>query len=283
MKDLQSQICGMNMHYARYSLKTFLEAQNELGIRQIEFWIGAPHLYLDSRVFEEITPIKFLLQQYGISVPVVTTSSSAWQYQYAMGTHRSECYSYFAQGIRAAKALGASIMTVNSGWGYGDADSEAFSRSAEMLHALARFAEQNDIRLAMESLTPFETQIAYDLASTKRLWDQVNHPALEIMVDTVAMAKGGDTLEDWFSTFGKHIIHMHFIDWIDVEDTARHLAWGDGNASPEQLFSICQKYQYSGAFSQEISAGGLYSHDPIAVDRRNYSRLRAAASLAEGQ
>lgn len=278
---LMSQICGMNMHYKRYTPESFFKAQQKFDITKVEFWISAPHFYLDAKASEDASDIKRLAQRHGISIPVVTTSSSAWQYQYAMHAEREACLNYFTRGIKTARALGASIMTVNSGWGFLTDDTDAFSRSAEMLYALSEVAERNDIQLAMESLTPYETKIAYNIETTKLLWQHVNHPALQLMVDTVAMAKGGDTLEEWFQTFGRHIIHMHFIDWLSSEPADTHLAWGDGDASLESLLRICDKYHYTGLFSQEISARGSYFADPIAVDKRNYARLKEAIITIE--
>ena len=42
--------------------------------------------------------------------------------------------------------------------------------------------------------------------------DEVNHPNLKVMIDTTAMGVAGETIDEWFDTFGDEIIHMHFID-----------------------------------------------------------------------
>ena len=48
--------------------------------------------------------------------------------------------------------------------------------------------------------------------SAKRMFDAVNHPNLKVMVDNIATGNAGETLEDWFETFGTDLVHMHFLD-----------------------------------------------------------------------
>ncbi len=77
----------------------------------------------------------------------------------------------------------------------------------------------------MESLRPQESQLVVTLADAKRMHDEVNHPNLKVMIDTTAMGVAGETIDEWFDTFGDEIIHMHFIDG----NPYGHLIWGDGN------------------------------------------------------
>ena len=37
------QIVGMNQHYQNYSLDYFLDAQQRIGITNIELWCGSQH------------------------------------------------------------------------------------------------------------------------------------------------------------------------------------------------------------------------------------------------
>ena len=54
--------------------------------------------------------------------------------------------------------------------------------------------------------------------------EEVAHPALKAMVDTIATGAAGETLEQWFQAFGTDLIHMHFLDG----DPYVHNIWGDG-------------------------------------------------------
>ena len=44
----REQVAGMNIHYMRYSLEYFLEAQERAGFKTIELWGGIPHVFMDS-------------------------------------------------------------------------------------------------------------------------------------------------------------------------------------------------------------------------------------------
>ena len=43
------QIVGMNQHYQNYSLDYFLDAQQRIGITNIELWCGSQHFWLDDQ------------------------------------------------------------------------------------------------------------------------------------------------------------------------------------------------------------------------------------------
>lgn len=70
-----------------------------------------------------------------------------------------------------------------------------------------------------------------------------------MLIDTTAMGVAGETLEQWFQTFGDKIIHTHFVDG----NPYGHLIWGDGCRNLEDDLTICQKYGYTGGFGQEIT------------------------------
>ena len=48
--------------------------------------------------------------------------------------------------------------------------------------------------------------------SGNALLDEVDHPNLKAMVDTVAMSVSGETLDQWFDCLGSDIRNMHFVD-----------------------------------------------------------------------
>lgn len=124
--------------------------------------------------------------------------------------------------MKAGEELGIETMAINSGWGYWNEDrEEAWKRSREMLSRLADEAAKHNINLAMESLRPQESQLVVTLADAKRMHDEVNHPNLKVMIDTTAMGVAGETIDEWFDTFGDEIIHMHFIDG----NPYGHLIW----------------------------------------------------------
>lgn len=263
----REQIAGMNIHYLFYSLDYFLDIQKEVGIKTIELWGGAPHFYLDTMGYEDCKVVRKKIEDRGLQVKVLTPENTTYQYQMAAQTPElfEKSFQYFANGLRAASELGCPIMQTNSGWGYWNEDrEEAWKRSREMLSRLAEEAKKYDIKLAMESLRPQESQLVTTLKDAKRMFDEVNHPNLKILIDTTAMSVAGETIDDWFDVFGDNIIHTHFID----SNPYGHLAWGLGNRSLKEYLEALQRHNYTGLLGQELTDAD-YFDDPAAIDRKN--------------
>ncbi|MCI8831872.1 MAG: sugar phosphate isomerase/epimerase [Lachnospiraceae bacterium] len=277
MADLSwNQVAAMNQHYRSWSFPYFLQQQQKLGIESLELWLGPPHFYLDRLRYEDCKRIRKIIKEYGITPVSVTSSSFAWQFQYASPDRETyeKGKDYFKNGIKAAAELGAKIMTVNSGWGYTqETEKEQFLRTVETLGELAETAGEQGMILALESLTSLESHIGNNLEKVKKIWETVNHKNLEIMVDTVAMGYQNETLEDWFHAFGEHMVHMHFIDMDQDGWTDDHLVWGDGGFHLDRMIETLKKYSYQGYLVQEIAAD-RYKMDPAEADRRGINKLR---------
>ena len=97
---------------------------------------------------------------------------------------------------------------------------------------------------------------------------EVCHPALKVMVDTIAMGAAGETLEQWFQAFGPDLIHMHFLDGAPYV----HQIWGDGSYPLEEMLHCLRDHGYHGYLVQEI-ADERYFDNPAAADEQNYRVL----------
>ena len=83
--------------------------------------------------------------------------------------------------------------------------------------------------LAIEALQPRESLLVNSADDLKRYVDEVACPALGVCLDTGAMTRAGDTIEDYFTILGKSVIHAHFVD-VDCSQMVTHLSWGDARA-----------------------------------------------------
>lgn len=263
----RKQIAGMNIHYLFYSLEFFLDAQVKAGVETIELWIGTPHFFLSYMEYSDCKRVKKLLDERELQLKIITPENCTYQYQFAAQEKEQfeKSAGYFKNALDAGEELGAEIMAVNSGWGYWNEDrEEAWKRSREMLSMLGEYAKSKNIRLAMESLRPEESNLATTLYDVKRMLDEVNHPNLKAMIDTTAMGVAGETIDQWFSVLGKDIIHMHFIDG----NPYGHLIWGDGNHDLEEFLKAIHRNGYTGYLGQEITEFDYFSK-PNEADIRN--------------
>ncbi len=267
----REQIAGMNCHYYNYSLDYFMDSMEMCGYETIALWGGAPHFYLDYLTYSDCVKIQRNALRHNLKIKCFTASSGTYGYQMGMQpvSQRERVFLYYVNGIKAAAELGADMMSMNSGWGYWNEDSkEAWKRSRDMIIRLCDVAEKEGVILTMESLRRAESQLAYSLEKTKKMYKEVDHPALKIMIDTTAMGVAGETPRQWFEVFGGDIVNTHFIDG----NPYGHLVWGDGTSNLQGWLKVLKEYHYEGILGLEITARRYYE-DPRAADKKNIEAL----------
>lgn len=267
------RISVLNIHYDNYTLDYFLDCQQRLGVRNVELLGAHQGLWMDHMGYQDAAPIRRKLEERGLSCPVFTPDNCCYGYQFAAKEPEliERSFRYFSNGIRFGAELGAKIMEANSGWGYwNEPEEEGFKRSVEMHQRLSEVAVEYGMRIACESLRPQESRIGFRLDQIKRLFDEVNHPGFKVMIDITAMAVSGETIQDWFDTFGtENIIHSHFQD----SNPYGHLIWGDGIHNLRSMLEAMESNGYKGLYSQELTDRSYYA-DPFCHDTRNMQNLR---------
>ena len=267
----RSQLVAMNQHYRRFSIDYFLDCQERVGFQNIELWCGASHFFIDAKSHESTANIKRKLREHNLRVVSVTTPSMAYQYQYASQEPEilNKSFSYFKNGIEVASELGADRVVINSGWGYWNEDpEEMWKRCREHLWRVCEEASKYGIICVMESLRKDETNLIYDIHTAKRMYDELQHPALKMMVDTIATGAVGESLALWLETFGDNLVHMHFLDGNPYV----HNIWGDGNTPLASQIETLNQYHFRGYLVQEV-ADEKYFSDPFAADLKNMRML----------
>lgn len=262
----REQIVAMNQHYRRFSLDYFLDCQEKLGVQNIELWCGASHFWMEAGSHEPCGPLLQKLRARNLRVVSVTSPSCAYQYQYSSQEKEmlEASFRYFSNGIAVAAELGADRVVINSGWGYAhENEEEMWKRTADHLYRVCETAKKYGIVCVMESLRADESNIVNSLASAKKMYDLVDHPNLKMMADTIATGAAGESLEDWFETFGDDLIHMHFLDG----DPYVHQPWGDGNTPLEHQIEVMDRYGFTGYLVQEI-ADEAYFDNPFEADQK---------------
>jgi protein FrlC len=270
MKFRREQFAGMNQHYRRYTFSEFLDSMQACGIISLEMWCGAPHFMLDSVRYSDCRRIESMARERGLRFVSLTSPSMQWQYQCAshVKEHREKSVLYFSNGVRAAAELGCSVMSVNSGWGFwDDSGKEAWEWSVETIARVADVAQKEGIKLALESLQPSESNLVLGIDDAKKFIDALKHPAVELMIDSVAVGVAGETPEQWFEAFGGRIIHCHLVDGAP----SGHMVWGEGQYSLEDIMHAFYRNKYKGIFTMEL--GSRYLSDPFSADRRNMQVL----------
>ncbi|MFR2826824.1 MAG: sugar phosphate isomerase/epimerase family protein [Enterocloster bolteae] len=113
-----------------------------------------------------------------------------------------------------------------------------------------------------------ESNLVYNLPTLKRMMEDLSHPAIGAMIDTIPMALAGERPEDYLKVFGEQLVHVHFIDGAP----RGHLAWGDGVLDMKGYLEEFSRYSYKGYLSLEIT-DGRYRVDPTSSVLQSVERL----------
>jgi protein FrlC len=267
----REQIAGMNIHYLQYSLDYFLDSQKRIGFKSLEFWGGAPHFWMDYLINDDCRIIRQKAEDHDLKIAVFTPECAIYQYLLCASDpwQHEKSIEYFKRGLNAASVLGAKIMGINTMGGLRDENPErTYERAVKSLSILGEAAKNEGIALAVETVRPEESTIITTLPELNKLFTDVNHSNVKILLDLIAMSVAGETPEQWFETFGENIIHIHFVDGRPNG----HLIWGDGLNPLEHYVQVLNDFHYSGYLGQEIT-DFKYFLDPAAADAINFEKL----------
>ena len=267
----REQIAGMNIHYLYYSLDYFLDSQQKIGIKSLEFWGGSPHYWMDYSTYDDCKKIRLKAEDHGLKIGVFTPECAMYQYVLCATDYfqHQRSLEYFKNGLKVARELGAQIMGINTIGGLRDEDSAfTYERAVTSLAILGDAAKNEGITLAVETVRPEESAIITNLPGLKQLFMDVNHPNVKILLDFIAMGVAGETPDLWFETFGKNIVHTHFVDGRPYG----HLIWGDGLYPLDRYIRVLNNHHYLGFLGQEIT-DFRYFKDPAEADARNMKKL----------
>lgn len=267
----REQLCYLNCHYYKYSLDYFLDTMEMLGIPNVELVTGHQGLWLDHNGFCDVKSLKQKLNARNLSTKIITPQNCITMYQYAAPEKElfELSYRYFANGLRMGAELGCELMEVNSGWGYWNENpGESQKRCVEMFSKLCVLAEELGMTMVIESLRPQESRHGDTLGSILEIFKAVDSERLKVMIDVTAMSVSGETIQEWFDTFGDNILHTHFQDRTPMG----HLIWGDGNESLQNDLIALKENGYTGLISAEIT-DDRYSEDPRYYDTINVRNL----------
>lgn len=264
-------ISGMGIHYHYFSRSYMLEAQKAIGFSSIELYGADPHVHLTSEGIAEKNQVIKDLKESGLKVICVTPDNCMGPWQYAINgeVQLEEAKKYFLNTLDLALDLQCEKVACHSGWGMRDeSEKEAWLRSLHFFEWYAEQAADRGITLVMESLREEESNLVNSLPRLKKYLKELDHPSVQPMIDTCAMAVAGESLDEWFEAFDGNIQHLHFIDGTPYG----HLAWGDGNRPLEDYLETLNRFNYQGYLTQELT-DDRYFKDPKAADRQSFDTI----------
>ncbi len=254
----------MSVQYCQYSFEYYLESIKKCGFNLIDFWGGEPHYSNhggpDSTA--RLREIKKLIDEYEMKVTVYTPETLAYPYSYSHPDSlvRDKTVEYMCRAIDDAKILDTKQVFLNSGCGLRNLDrEESFERFIDSVKRIVDYAKEQDVEILLEQLQPYESNLVTTLTDVKRVLDAVDSDALKVCIDVVAMDVAGESLPDYFDTFGTEKIGLiHFSD-------GHHYILGEGDEDNKLPLNTYLKqledYGYNGIIDLEIN-DSIYWLDP---------------------
>ncbi|HJA13051.1 MAG TPA: TIM barrel protein [Candidatus Mediterraneibacter merdipullorum] len=266
----------MSVGYQQYSLEYTLDSIAESGLKYVDFWGGAPHYCAfdtpPEKRQEKVLAIRKMLDDRGLKMSVFTAEqiclypiNVASDNEYV----RKNSIRIVKEYIEDTKAFGAKYFFPQMGYCMFDGDRDsAYGRSVEALKEIAAYAEKLGVKMVMEQLQMYESNLCYDRQTLKYLIDEVDSPCLTACVDCVAAASAGESIEDYYDTFGR-IDHVHLADG----NPAGHMVPGDGSNPLEHYLETLIGHGFDGSITLEIN-NQIYFDDPDTATKRAAEWLR---------
>lgn len=255
------------------------EAVSKTGVKQLEFYAGAPIFChyeslpaTEKEIKEMRNHICKKLDEKGMRIAVLAPQSVDYEINIASDVDliREKSIRYFIGYLRDLKDLECDSMMMTSGWGYFDQEAApAWERSCESLKKIAAEAEKLGVHVLLRPVWKYGTNLVNNIASLKKMLDDVGNDALKVVLDVGAL-KDGESITDYFDTFGAEKIgYFKFSNLTPGGEVTT----GDGVASVKAYFDELDKNGYTGAAGIEMN----YEHteDPARYIELAVSHLKA--------
>ncbi len=256
----------MNLHWRLYPFENFLDNQKALGMKSIELWAGSPHFLLGWEGYQDCAPVKKAIEERGLKISALLIESVSYPFTLCCAVPEvwEKSVSYFKNGVRAAKELGAPIAVISCAGGLYDKGKDfARSQALKALKEIAGTAEEEGVMLAVETLTPDQSFVLNTVDELKSLISEAKSPNAKACLDICSARTAGETLDQWFDAFGEDLVHIHFTDGRP----GGRLVWGEGLHPLDEYLEVLEKRGYKGALGLNINVRGNW-FDPSLLDEK---------------
>ncbi len=264
----------MTPSYQQYSFDYALDSIHSIGIRNIDFWGGIPHFYRFDHSDEEATSflkeIRKKAEDRGMRFVIYTPETLSYPYSIADPNPKTvqRTIDYFSMCMDDALTLGTDRLFINTGTGLRDLPvSQSMDICIASIRKICENAQARGITMMLEQLQPYESNLCTDIFAMKRIIDAVDSPALKICVDLVAMDVAGESLEQYYETFGEDMIgFIHFSD-------SHHEVCGTGSLPLKEYIETLEQHNYDSIVDLEIN-DSIYWEDPHTPHKQTVDYLR---------
>lgn len=263
--------CG----YQRTALAGAFADAKAFGYAYVELWGGRPHAYgpdLTAPGSLRLQEIRELQKRFAMPVLVFTPEHNAYPFNYMLGDRLqwADSLDYLKTCLHAASLLGAGAMLVSAGHGGNVPYEERYDRLVNSLSILAKAAGEEGVKLYLETLTSYESNICTTLPELCRVLKDVNDDRLYAICDVAAPFSAGEDPADYARMLGERLAHVHLVDNDGKSDI--HLIPGEGVMPLGRIVSDLREAGYKGGATLELVTH--YIDEPRAAAKRAIEAAR---------
>ena len=260
--------------YQRYPLERAFEDASRFGYDYIELWGGYPHAYVEDLTARGVGEIDRLIRKYRMPVKCFTPEHNGYPFNYMAGDafQWERSMVYLEKAIELTAAMGAPMMLFSAGHaGYQMTGCEIEERLQKSLERLTAKAEQQKVKLILEPLTIYESNVITSLNDLERALDKVPSPYLVGMCDLAVPYTTGEPAAEYVRRLGSRFGYLHVIDNDGVSDS--HILPGDGDMPLEGILREIRRAGYDGCATIELVTG--YLKEPSVYAEIAVRRIRS--------
>ena len=266
--------------YQRNDLEHIFIDAKRFGYDYIELWGGRPHAYAPDLKNGDMKELLRLRDKYGVEIRGYCPEHNAYPYNYMIGSdaQRQDAIEYLKLCFDMAKEMGADYTLISSGHaGYGADHDQIWNRLEKSVRELVDHAEKIGMKIVMEALTVYESNVIKSANDLKKLFTIIDSPNLVGMCDIVPPYTQHESIMDYFDKLGDKMYHLHLID--GHHDSDDHVMPGEGEIPLPELIKELKEINYDKTATIELVTG--YINEPRFYARRAIDNVRAMMKDAD--
>ncbi len=259
--------------YQRNPLEHCFQDAKAFGYDYIELWGARPHAYAPDLKAGDMKVLKGLIEKYEVPVLGYTPEHNGYPYNYMIGSESQweDAMAYLKLSLDMTKEMGADFMLTAPGHGgYLATHAELWQRLEKTIRELGDYAAKKEIKLVVETVTPYESNVCTRANDLVELFRRVDNPYVVGMCDVVAPYSQQESIMAYFDKLGEKMYHMHIVDGVHGSDT--HLVPGEGTIPLPELFTELKAIGYDGTATIELVTN--YLNEPRLYTRRAINQVR---------
>ena len=201
-----------SFHYIRYPFSFFLDSAVRLGMKNIEIWGVAPHVYADDLDGPRLAALRAQIEQRGLNPVCFCPEQTTYPLDISSEdpSLRERSVRFLQRSIEVGAALGAPLFLLCPGRGWLNAPIQpAWDACRRSIEALVPVAEREGVTMVLETQKTFDTSYMLRARDQRRMLDEVASPRLKAMIDFSQMTCFGDTIRTNLELLGEDIRHIH--------------------------------------------------------------------------